>query len=246
MNRKSYLRGIGAGMIVTAIIMGIASGNGQMTDAEILRRASEIQSNESVTLLEHDKNNTASAEAPETQPYVSAETTETESSAVETTVTDKDENQTSLTTGSETTDKSESVEDKNTESNDNTTASVEEKDDQKPETTKPSEDDNNEGNDNKEEKPSSEVNEPEKINPMPEGETGFVNNSGSVEISVIRGDSSVSVSRRMFEAGLVESAAEFDKYLCANGYDKKISVGTYEIAYGLEFEDMAKIITKSR
>lgn len=48
----------------------------------------------------------------------------------------------------------------------------------------------------------------------------------------------------MFEAGLVESAVEFDKFLCSNGYDHSISVGTYEIEYGLDFETMAKIITR--
>ena len=64
--------------------------------------------------------------------------------------------------------------------------------------------------------------------------------------TVMRGDSSVRVARHLFEAGMVESAVEFDKYLCQNGYDHSISVGTYEIAYGLDFETMAKIITRRR
>ncbi len=64
------------------------------------------------------------------------------------------------------------------------------------------------------------------------------------EFSVMRGDSSVRVARHMFEAGLVESAVEFDEFLCKNGYDHSISVGTYEIPYGLDFETMAKIITR--
>ena len=63
-------------------------------------------------------------------------------------------------------------------------------------------------------------------------------------ITVIRGDSSVSVARRLYEAGLVESAVEFDKYLCDNGYDKVISVGTYDIHYGMDFADIAKLITR--
>lgn len=66
-----------------------------------------------------------------------------------------------------------------------------------------------------------------------------------ITIQVQRGDSSVSVSRKAEEAGLVASAAEFDSYLCANGYDKKISVGTYEIQNGATEEEIAKIITKT-
>lgn len=243
MNRKPYLRGIGAGMIVTAIIMGIASGSNRMSDAEILRRAAEIQESESVTLLEHDKNNSVSVSA-EAESQTADNEADKENALPET------ESNTSIIND-------------NNEENDSSAETVappvEEKNDNSDETnSSEANTDNNESNDNKEDgvsdkdasdkddKPASVVSEPEKINPMPEGETGFVNNSGTVEISVIRGDSSVSVSRRMFEAGLVESAAEFDKFLCVNGYDKRISVGTYEIAYGLEFEDMAKIITKSR
>lgn len=84
---------------------------------------------------------------------------------------------------------------------------------------------------------------PPAIDPMPEDETGFTTDGQKVEIQIVRGDSSVSVSRRMFEAGLVESAVEFDKYLCENHYDKYISVGTYEIEMGSDFETMAEIIS---
>ena len=68
----------------------------------------------------------------------------------------------------------------------------------------------------------------------------------TVTITVVKGDSSVSVSRDLEEAGLVESAKDFDRYLCNNGYDKRISVGTYEIPIGTSEEKIAKIITRSR
>lgn len=70
--------------------------------------------------------------------------------------------------------------------------------------------------------------------------------NGTVIITVQRGDSSVSVSRDLAAAGAVESAKDFDKYLCENGYDKRISVGTFEIPGGASYEEMAKIITKSK
>ena len=84
----------------------------------------------------------------------------------------------------------------------------------------------------------------EHINPLPEGEDGYVAGEETVKITIVRGDSSVSVSRRLFEAGLIESAVEFDQYLCNNGYDKRISVGNYEIPYGLDFEGIAKTIAR--
>lgn len=68
-------------------------------------------------------------------------------------------------------------------------------------------------------------------------------NAEMITIVVKKGDSSVSVSKDLAEAGLVEGAATFDKYLCANGYDKKISVGTYHIPMGASEEDIAKVIT---
>ena len=67
-----------------------------------------------------------------------------------------------------------------------------------------------------------------------------------VTVSVVSGDSSWSVAKRMEEIGLVDSAKEFDAFLCGNGYDKRISVGTYEISSNATWEDMAKIITKTK
>ena len=74
-----------------------------------------------------------------------------------------------------------------------------------------------------------------------EGET-----EETITVSVVSGDSSWSVAKRMEEIGLVDSAKEFDAFLCGNGYDKRISVGTYEISNNASWEDMAKIITKTK
>ncbi|MBP5600827.1 MAG: hypothetical protein J6X48_11245, partial [Lachnospiraceae bacterium] len=95
----------------------------------------------------------------------------------------------------------------------------------------------------KEEEPEEEI-LPKPIDPMPEGEEGYTDLGELVEIKVIPGDSSVSVARRIYEAGLVESAIELDEFLCQNGYDKSISVGNYEIAKGSDFDTIGKIITR--
>ena len=84
---------------------------------------------------------------------------------------------------------------------------------------------------------------PPAIDPLPEGDNGFEIEGDEIDIKVISGDSSVSVSRRLFEAGLVESAVEFDKFLCENGYDKLIRVGTFTISEGSDFETIAHSLT---
>lgn len=230
MNKKAYLRGLGAGMIVAAIVMGVAS-NGKMTDAEILARAKEIEASESTVLTQiSEEGEGVIKEIPVKDTgdtSVSAGVSDDNSKDTETSVSADGSTET-------TTEKSEG------ETETSVTASVEE--------TTPDAGDKageTEANGDAETGEASE-NETGKIDPMPEGESGYTNNEESVEIQIIKGDSSVSVSRRMYEAGLVESAVEFDKYLCSNGYDKSISVGTYEIPYGLDFDEMARIITRRR
>lgn len=67
-----------------------------------------------------------------------------------------------------------------------------------------------------------------------------------VTFVVQHGDSSISVARRAQDLGLVVSAADFDVFLCQNGYDKRISVGSYEIAVGASEKEIADKITRSR
>ena len=67
---------------------------------------------------------------------------------------------------------------------------------------------------------------------------------GTITITVVSGDNSWTVSKRMEEAGLIESAKDFDTHLCRYGYDKKISVGSYKIPVTATHEEMAKILTK--
>ena len=64
----------------------------------------------------------------------------------------------------------------------------------------------------------------------------------TVTILIVRGDSSYTVSRRLEEAGLIENAREYDTYLVDNGYSKTIRTGTYKIPVNATWEEIAKII----
>lgn len=77
-------------------------------------------------------------------------------------------------------------------------------------------------------------------------ESGIETSEQTVEVTIVSGDDSAAASRRIYEAGLVESATDLDKYLCSNGYSKKVVSGTYKIPVGADNETIAKIITKNR
>ena len=68
----------------------------------------------------------------------------------------------------------------------------------------------------------------------------------SILITIRSGESSVSVSKALEEAGLVASAQEYDRYLCENGYDKKIRSGEHRIPVGADDAEIAAIITSGK
>ena len=194
MNLKSYFRGIGAGMIVTAIIMGVSMpkfATAEPVEKETLLET--VEAGESAKKIEEAKSTVSSDEAFEEEVRKAVSNNEALRNE------DKDSKE-DVSAGEET--------------------EVITEEELKEEIL------------------------PEAIDPMPDDEEGFTNLGETVEIKVISGDSSVSVARRIYEAGLVESAVEFDEFLCANGYDKTISVGTYEIPVGADFDTIGRIITR--
>ena len=63
------------------------------------------------------------------------------------------------------------------------------------------------------------------------------------QITVSSGDGSDTVAEKLYEAGLVSDAAAYDRYLCQNGYDKKICTGVKTIPAGAGEAEIAKILT---
>lgn len=75
--------------------------------------------------------------------------------------------------------------------------------------------------------------------------TDVAENANVVSVMVYAGDGSFIVAKRAYEAGLVDSAAEYDMYLCQNGYDKRLTVGDHKIPVGSSPEEIAKILTSA-
>ena len=211
MKLKSYLRGIGAGLIVAALVMGVSQPK--------TLRALETVDNQTLK-------QTVSENKTENKEVVSTSDNDTEV-AVNTDISEGD------TSGSK---KEVSLADVSL-----TDASLDDLSEDAEPSIKP--------------EPDAEIPEmpvvaeteeitPPKINPLPEGETGYTESEEYVEIKVVKGDGSVSVARRMFEAGLIESAVEFDNFLVENGYDRRLCVGTYQMPYNATFEELANILMK--
>lgn len=63
------------------------------------------------------------------------------------------------------------------------------------------------------------------------------------QITVSSGDGSDTVARKLYEAGLISDASAYDRYLCQNGYDKKICTGVKTIPAGATEVEIAQILT---
>lgn len=222
MKLKYYLRGLGIGMLVAAIILTVSGSTGaKMSDEAVRRRAAELG------MVEKDK--TVLGELG--NETVSGETEKPESVAEAGSETEQPENNTEEPAEVTEPEKTTEAQAESAEEDKNATQQQ----------TEPSEEDADE------QKPAQDIEE--RAEEVAERAEEIAENSPAgrvVTLEVRRGDSSVSVARRAEDAGLVQSAADFDVFLCRNGYDKRISVGNYEITEGASEKEIADIITKSR
>lgn len=65
----------------------------------------------------------------------------------------------------------------------------------------------------------------------------------TVSITIKDSDTSVSVSKKLADAGLVDSATEFEGYISNMGKAEKIQSGTFKIEQGSSFEKILNTIT---
>lgn len=75
----------------------------------------------------------------------------------------------------------------------------------------------------------------------PEGED--IASGETVQIEITRGDDSGTISRKLYNAGLIENASEYDAYLMQHGYDKKLSTGTKSISASDSWLEIAEKLT---
>ena len=63
-----------------------------------------------------------------------------------------------------------------------------------------------------------------------------------VTIVVEKGDYARQVAEKVKEAGLVDDAEDFRKYMGNHGYAQKLHAGTYKIPVGADYEEICKIL----
>lgn len=237
MKLKYYLRGLGLGIVVTVVIMSIsASKDRKMTNEEIISKAKQLGMIESTVLTEGiDRESDADKEADDKQ----SGDIENESAGSGDIASLSKVNAAELDTHTG---------DDVSEPDVQTDSGISDTDAQ--------EDGGASGPDARTDDGVSETETQTSVNAEgqdsqgDEDETEEVSNETTLEfpkvVVISSGEGSYTVSKRLAEIGAVESAEDFDTYLCEHGYDKKIRAGTYTIPVGATDEQMAKIVTGAK
>lgn len=238
MKLKYYLRGLGLGLIVAAIVLGVHnSRTGKMSDADIIKRAEQLGMVENTTLT---------ASNDKTAEELLNEIDEKD---------EKTDDVTDIVAAEETPDinEAENAEDEEIkeEISEEDTADVEaeekvvELENTRADAVTDAEDDPDKPaviQEAEEVKPEITVSTEPETEEAPEAPT-VNNNVEGASIQIVRGDTSTSVAKKLEKAGIILDAAEYDRYLCTNGYDRSIVCGEFVIPETYSNEDIAKLIT---
>ena len=73
---------------------------------------------------------------------------------------------------------------------------------------------------------------------------GVMNNEVTCTINITKGMSSRTVCDMLKQNGIIEDAADFDRYLIKTGYDDKIRVGEVEVNSGMTYEELTASLYK--
>lgn len=73
---------------------------------------------------------------------------------------------------------------------------------------------------------------------------GIMNNEVTCTINITKGMSSRTVCDMLKQNGIIEDAADFDRYLIKTGYDDKIRVGEVEVNSGMTYEELTASLYK--
>ena len=217
MNLKYYLRGLGVGIVVTSLILGIGLGSRKETlsNEEIKERARELgMVEESITVAEAAAQKEEEAQEAEVAP-VPEENAESDAEPV---VSAEPEvsSEPAVSTGAA----PEASEKPNVSAASEPAASTAAEAGATPEAgVKPVADEAEEDN-----------------GTAPEKEI--------VDITINPGEGSYVISQKLEQSGLIDDAAEYDAYLCDNGFHTKLRAGVHKIPMGSTREEIAKLLCR--
>lgn len=236
MKLKYYLRGLGIGIIVTAIIMMITNaGSGKtLTDEQIMQRAEELgMTRPAEDSEESEEGDSGKKGAPSSIGVFSPEENQTSGDA-------KKPEETQLPENGGETGQPEDAKDAEPENSTNPDDSKEEGNTESSEGS--GGDSKTPGEGTGGESAGSAGNGNEAGN-SPQGAEGDVSEPSQqpemVTIEISKGEYSDSVSRKLVEAGLISDAVDFNSYLVKNGMDNLLAVGVHQIPQGANYEEIA-------
>ena len=227
MKLRYYLRGLGIGIVVTAIIMSFTRQPEKLTDAQIKMRALELGMIEESVLADLQKDEETTYEESVVEEAETSEVTESEEVVEEEAITEEtmtEESNSEKVDGEDIVEEEISVEEVAAE---DTIVETDVTDEIVAEET---------------DVESVIIDETVTETLGEENIVGDEVIESYIIISVASGNGSEVVSRKLYEAGLVNSAVEYNQFLVRNGYDRKLRVGNHEIPAGATEEEMAKIL----
>ena len=219
MNLKYYLRGLGVGIVVTSLILGIGLGSRKETlsNEEIKERARELgMVEESITVAEAAAQK--EEEAQEAEATVAPVPEENAESDAEPIVNAEPEvsSEPAVSTGAA----PETSEEPNVSAASEPAASTAPEAGATPEAgVKPVADE-------------------------AEEDSGTAPEQEIVDITINPGEGSYVISQKLEQSGLIDDAAEYDAYLCDNGYHTKLRAGVHKIPMGSTREEIAKLLCR--
>ncbi|MCR5503861.1 MAG: hypothetical protein K6F53_12725 [Lachnospiraceae bacterium] len=252
MNLKNYLRGLGIGIIVTAVIMLVIaskSAKAQISDEEVRQRAAQLGMVDEETALstyvalsasgngssgeDADKDKTSDAE-----DEVSGDA-EATPEPVEVVLPEEPEATPELILP-EPTKEPEITEIRETEEEPAKEPSPEATEEPEP-TPEPTEEPEAVATPEPTEEPEAAVTseptkKPESVK-KPSAET-----AGNVTFTIRKGEDSYTIAKHLEEAGIIPSAGAFDSYLCGTGADRKLAAGDYSVSAEMSDAELAKVL----
>lgn len=217
MKLKYYLRGLGIGIVVTAIIMSFTKKTEELTDAEIKARAAMLGMVEKNVLADIQENSNLSKDTIKEDNKIETvpEIEDTENDLVK----ENAEELNSAEDSSNTEKKDEVTENLAAEKKEESVSNLE-----------------------KEKKEETVANkETGKVEDAADN-IDAENVEKYIIITIEPGNGSETVCQKLLEAGLINSVKDYNKYLIQNGYDRSLRSGNHEIPVGATEEEMAKIL----
>ena len=239
MNLKYYLRGLGVGIVVTSLILGIGLGSRKETlsNEEIKERARELgMVEESITVAEAAAQKEEEAQEAEVtvapvpeenaesdaEPIVNAEPEVSSEPAVSTGAAPGVSSEPAVSTGAA----PETSEESNVSAASEPAASTAPEAGATPEAGV---------------KPGAGV---KPVADEAEEDSGTAPEKEIVDITINPGEGSYVISQKLEQSGLIDDAAEYDAYLCDNGFHTKLRAGVHKIPMGSTREEIAKLLCR--